>query len=189
MTMSSCFEDPFFDFPSEARIYQLGCGPSASPQRVTWLKPLEIHELQHVDRILPFLSTGIDSSAARMNVEQFIEDLSLDRFVESVLRRFSSASPELRFFLSDNLEIAASLEQILDSLGSFLNANGVSHSLGGDVWQDLEAPGYSVLEVVVKVNVAEYEEILKLWRTADEKIYENLKPSARKRIIVLFERP
>jgi hypothetical protein len=186
--MSSCFEDPFFDLPSEARIYQLGCGPSASPQRVTLWKPLEIHELQHVDRIFPFLSIGIDSSAARMNVEQSIEDLSLDRFVESVLRRLSSASPELGFFLRDNLEIAASLEQVLDCLDNFLNTNNVSYSLGGDVWQDLEAPFYKVLEIVVKVNVVEYEGILRLWRTANEKIYENLKPSARKMIIVLFER-
>jgi hypothetical protein len=188
MKMSSQLKDTFIDDPSESRIYQTSCGTLGQGQHWVLLRARETHELQRPDHILPFLSKGIDNSVARMVVEQAIEDVSLDRSVESISLRLGSTSPELGFFLRSNPEVTANLAYVLDYLEDSLKTSGVSYDLTGDVWQDLEAPNYKVLEVVAKVNVADYEEILRLWRTADEKIYENMNISIRKRIVVLFER-
>jgi hypothetical protein len=187
MTMSFRLDDTI-DNPSESRIYRLGCGPSDPDPHLILRRTHRVHEQQLPTRILPFLAIGTDSSVARMRVEQIFDDISLDISVKSILQRFGSASSELEFFLRNSVEIAASLEQVLDYLEDSLRTSGVSYDLIGDVWQDLEATSFKVLEVIVKVNVADYEQILKLWRTADEKIYENLKPPIKKKIVVLFER-
>lgn len=171
--------------PVDTRLYsQEGILDSACPIFTQYLAVTP----QRLKPVLPFLRISFDSSESQIDLEQFIEGALLEKHMKAISERFDQISLEAELFLRSNLEILTNLEQGLECLEDFLMNTGVPYRIMSDFWQDSEALDFEVLEVIVKVDIADYGEILKLWKIADEKIYETLSLTAKKKIVVLFKR-
>lgn len=183
--MSSCLQALPMNTPVGTRFYPeeeiLDSAHSVSTQYLA-VTP------QRLKLVLPFSPISFDSSGPQIDFEQFIEDVLREKHIKAISERLDQISLEAELFLRSNLEILTNLDQGLECLEDFLMNVGVQYSVMSDFWQDSEAPDFEVLEVIVKVDIADYDQILKLWKTADERVFETLSPTAKKKIVVLFKR-
>jgi len=143
--------------------------------------------LRTLQRLEPYVQVSLGSSEPWLYIQSSIEDFVIERHLSAIRERLFSISIEAESLLRKSFDIVSNLEQALECLENFL-ANNVTYSIVCDFWQDPEAPFFRTLEVIVKVNVEDYNRVLELWKVADERIYAALTPEAKKKIVVLFER-
>jgi hypothetical protein len=157
-----------------------------SASHVHHLMPQHPQHPQQV--ILSASQTAFGNWETLLDVALIVKEASLEKLVNTISERLVSISVEAELFLRNNPEIATNLDPGLRCLEDFLTSIGVPHSIKADFWQDSEAPDFEALEVTVKVDTADYDKILKLWKAADERIYRTLSSKAKEKIIVMFER-
>lgn len=180
--MSLCFQPPSTDYPDEMRLYTHG----------------ELIDSEHFistqyhagepQRLKPSLQVGVDSWKFQIDIEQLIEDISLESYVQSIRERFSAISTEAESFLRSNFEVLTRVEEALECLETFLGSLGVSYLTRGDYWQDSEMPDFEALEIMVRVDIGDYDRVLKLWKAAIKRISETLGSEAKEKIVVMFDK-
>ncbi|MGA9388585.1 MAG: hypothetical protein WBV70_07165 [Candidatus Bathyarchaeia archaeon] len=134
------------------------------------------------------MQIGLDSSEPRANIKYIIESVFLEDRVKTISQKLDSISTEAELLLRGDFEITRNLEQALNCLRTILENFAIQHDIAVSSWRDPEAPDFEALELVVKVDAKDFSSILRLWKMTDERIYETLSPTAKKKIIVIFER-
>lgn len=145
-------------------------------------------EPQPKRHISPFWRIGFANSEPWIEFERAMEDISLEALMSEISQRFFSISTKAEAFLRSNPKIVTHMGQVLKCLDDFLVDIGVPYNMISDFWQDSEAPDFEALEVIVKVDIADYDEILRLWKAIDRRVYETLGSEAKENIILMFER-
>jgi len=188
--MASCAEESQTRVPTNLRFYpQAGRSPSfldsgnaISARRYGVVIP------EPIDSVLPFLHIGLDSSEPSANIKYFIESVFLEDRAKTISQKLDSISTEAELLLRGDFEITRNLEQALNCLRAILENFAIQNFIAVSSWRDPEAPDFETLELIVKVDARDFSSILRLWKMTDERIYETLSPTAKKKIIVIFER-
>lgn len=158
---------------SAASMFKIPCHP-ARPQAHNYIR-----SLQHVDQ---------SNSEPRKYFEQFVEAILLERSVNLIRGKLSAIPVEAEAFLRNNLNITLNSVRTLEEIEGFLRNSDVQYTIFGDLWQDSEVPDFQAFEILVKIDVSDFRDILKLWKAVDARIYQTLGRIAKEKIIVMFER-
>jgi hypothetical protein len=142
---------------------------------------------QELKHFWPLLQLGTASLDPQIATENLIEDIS-QVLVDSAFKKLQSISTDAESFLRGHSEISMSLNKALNCLGDLLGNVGIPYSISAGYQQDSEAPHFETIEVIVKVDLEDFDKILELWKLADERAYAILNGAASDRIIVMFER-
>lgn len=142
---------------------------------------------QEPEHFWSFLQSGMGSLEQQIETEKLIEDIS-QVHLASTLKRLHAISADAESFLRGNIQISAGFDQAVKCLWDFLANVGITHSISADYEQDPEAPHFETLEVIVKVDLDDFNKILELWGLVDERVYALLTGIAKDRIIIMFER-
>jgi hypothetical protein len=179
-------------FDRQEHSHWTPCEPSEESSRWTTTTLLgqvvPQSEIRHRRRLEPFFRTSFDSSDLDRNLVSFLVQNYFEKFVDDIRSRVVT-SVEAEAFLRNNASIVREFAKALDCLENTMQQiPGNPYSIECDFWQDSEAPQFKALEIIVKVNVADYQRVQELWKAADKAVYGAIDPEAKKQIVVLFER-
>lgn len=186
--MSQKIEPPCEDNFGHSRLYLGTSGFSVTQELVSSISAAQFRvEPQKPEHLWTLFQPGIGSLEQQIDTERLIEDIS-QVHLASTLKRVQAISADAESFLRGDIQISAGFGQATKCISDFLGNVGVQHSISAEYEQDPEVPYFKTLEVIVKVDLDDFNKILELWRLVDEKAYALLTETAKDKIIIMFER-
>ena len=186
--MSQEIEPPPAEDFDHSRLYPDRSGLSHDQEPASSVSAARFYlRPQKPEHFWSFLQLGTGSLEQQIETEKLIEDIS-QAHLDSALNRLQTVSPDAESFLRGNIQISTGFVQAIECLLGLLTNVGVPSNISADHEQDPEAPHFETLEVIVKVDLDDFNKILELWRLVDERVYALLTGIAKDRIIIIFER-